>query len=124
MQQEMTFIEQNDTWKLTELPIGRKVIGLKWIYKIKQDAKGEIIKYKERLVVKGYVQEHRVNFDEIFVPVTRIDTVHLLLALASKNGWEVHYLDVKTAFLNREIQEEVYVTQLEGFVKQGLEQLV
>lgn len=124
MQQEINSIEQNDTWKLTELPAGSKVIGLKWVYKIKRDANGEIIKYKARLVAKGYVQEKGVDFDEIFAPVTRIETVRLLLALAAKHGWEVHHLDVKTAFLNGELQEDVYVVQPEGFVKKGQEHLV
>lgn len=110
MQREMESIEQNNTWKLTVLPAGRKVIGLKWIYKIKRDENGEIVKYKARLVAKGYVQEQGVDFDEIFAPVTRIETVRLLLALAARYGWQVHHLDVKTAFLNGEILEEVYVS--------------
>lgn len=120
----MDSIEQNDTWKLTELSADRKVIRLKWVYKIKRDANGEILKHKARLVPKGYVQEQGVDFEEIFAPVIRLDTVRLLLALAAKYGWEVHHLDVKTMFLNGEIQEEVYVTQTEGFIKKGQEHLV
>lgn len=124
MQREMESIEQNNTWKLTVLPAGRKVIGLKWIYKIKRDENGEIVKYKARLVAKGYVQEQGVDFDEIFAPVTRIETVRLLLALAARYGWQVHHLDVKTAFLNGEILEEVYVSQPEGFIVKGKENSV
>lgn len=82
------------------------------------------MKYKAKLVVKGYVQEQGVDFDEIFAPITRLETVRLLLALFVKNNWEVHHLDVKNAFLNGEINEEVYVTQPEGFVKKGQEQMV
>lgn len=119
MNQEMEAVEKNRTWKLTELPTGRKAIGLKWIYKLKKDASGEVVKHKARIVAKGYVQKYGVDFEEIFTPVTRIETVRLLLAFAAKNDWEVHHLDVKTAFLNREIQEEIYVTQPEGFVKRG-----
>lgn len=124
MKSEMESIENNGTWKLTELPLGHKAIGLKWIYKIKKDADGNIVKYKARLVAKGYVQEKGVDFEEIFAPVTRLETVRLLLALAAKNSWEVHHLDVKTAFLNGDIKEEVYVTQPEGFIKEGQENLV
>lgn len=105
MIQEMKSIERNKTWHLTELPKGHKAIGLKWIYKLKRDANGKINKYKARLVAKGYVQEQGVDFDEIFAPVTRIETVRLLLALAAWNSWRVHHLDVKTAFLNGEIHE-------------------
>lgn len=86
---------------------------------LKKDADGNIVKHKARLVAKGYVQEKGVDFDEVFVPVTRLEIVHLLLALAAKDSWEVHHLDVKTAFLNGKISEEVYVAQPEGFVKKG-----
>lgn len=82
------------------------------------------MKHKARLVAKGYVQEKGVDFDEVFAPVTRLETVRLLLALAAKNSWEVHHLDVKTAFLNGVISEEVYVAQPEGFEKKGKEKQV
>lgn len=124
MRVEIDAVERNNTWVLTELPTGRKAIDLKWIYKIKRDADGQIIKYKARIVAKGYVQKQGVDFEEVFAPVTRIETIRLLLALAAKNSWEVHHLDVKTAFLNGEIAEEVYVSQPEGFVKRGKERLV
>ncbi|GJU87467.1 zinc finger, CCHC-type containing protein [Tanacetum coccineum] len=96
-----------------------KAIGLKWVYKTKRDAKGKIIKYKARLVAKGYVQEQGIDFDEVFAPVARIETVRLILALAAYHGWQVHHLDVKSAFLHGELKKEVYVTQPEGFVQQG-----
>lgn len=124
MQSELDSIEKNGTWFLTKLPDGHKVIGLKWIYKLKKDAEGNIIKYKARLVAKGYVQEQGVDYDEIFAPITRLETVRLLLALAAKNQWQVHHLDVKTAFLNGEINEEVYVMQPEGYERKGQEHLV
>lgn len=124
MQQEMNSIEQNGTWKLTELPKDQKVIGLKWVYKLKKDAEGNIVKHKARLVAKGYSQEQGVDFEESFAPVTRLETVRLLLALAAHNKWEVHHLDVKTAFLNGEIKEEVFVSQPEGYVQKGKEHMV
>lgn len=124
MEREMQSIEGNDTWRLTNLPAGKKTIGLKWIFKLKKDAEGNIVKHKARLVAKGYVQEHGVDFDEIFAPVTRLETVRLLVALPAKSEWEVHHLDVKTTFLNGEISEDVYVEQPEVFVKNGKENLV
>ncbi|KAL8109498.1 hypothetical protein AgCh_025557 [Apium graveolens] len=94
MKKEMQSIEENQTWKLSELPPVKKVIGLKWIFKLKKDAEGRIVKHKARLVPKGYVQERVVDFDEVFAPVTRPEMVHFILALASKNELEVHHLDV------------------------------
>lgn len=119
MQVELESIEKNKTWTLTTLPGNVKPIGLKWIYKVKRDASGKIIKYKARLVAKGYVQQFGIDFDEVFAPVARMETVRLILAHAASEGWQVHHLDVKTAFLNGDLKEEVYVSQPEGFVKKG-----
>ncbi|GJS96809.1 zinc finger, CCHC-type containing protein [Tanacetum coccineum] len=116
---ELDSINKNNTWTLTTLPPNQKAIGLKWVFKTKRDAKGNIIKYKARLVAKGYVQEQGIDFDEVFAPVARIETVRLILALAAYHGWQVHHLDVKSAFLHGDLKEEVYVTQPEGFVQQG-----
>ena len=124
METEIESIEKNDTWTLTELPSNQKVIGLKWIFKLKRDAAGNVIKHKARLVAKGYAQEHGIDYDEVYAPVTRLETVRLLLALAAKRGWQVHHLDVKTAFLNGDIEEDVYVAQPIGFEKNGKEHLV
>ena len=109
---------------MTKLPDGHKVIDLKWIFKLKRDSSGKVTKHKARLVAKGYVQEHGIDCEEGFAPVTRMETVRLLLALAAKNSWQVHHLDVKTAFLNGDINEEVYVAQPKGYVKQGYENMV
>nr|GEX45323.1 zinc finger, CCHC-type [Tanacetum cinerariifolium] len=116
---ELDSINKKNTWTLTTLPINQKAIGLKWVYKAKRDAKGKIIKYKARLVAKCYVQEQRIDFDEVFAPVARIETVRLILALAAYHSWQVHHLDVKLAFLHGDLKEEVYVTQPEGFIQQG-----
>nr|GEV91314.1 zinc finger, CCHC-type [Tanacetum cinerariifolium] len=119
MEIELDLINKNNTWTLTTLPLDHKEIGLKWVYKTKRDAEGKIIKYKARLVAKGYVQEQGIDFDEVFAPVARIETVRLILALAAYHGWQVHHLDVKSAFLHGDLKEEVYVTQPEGFVQPG-----
>jgi hypothetical protein len=86
------------------------------VYKVKRDENGNIVKYKARLVAKGYVQQPGVDFDEVFAPVARLESVRLLLAIAAHYGWGVHHMDVKSAFLNGELQEEVYVQQPPGFV--------
>lgn len=111
MWDEIISIKKNKTWTLVELPMGCKAIGLKWVFKIKRNADGSISKYKARLVAKGYVQRYGVDFEEVFAPVARIKTVRVIIALAATNGWEIHHLDVKTAFLHGDLIEEVYVSQ-------------
>ncbi|RLN27572.1 hypothetical protein C2845_PM05G34840 [Panicum miliaceum] len=121
MREEMTSIEQNSTWKLVDLPRGHKPIGLKWVFKLKRDEAGKVVKHKARLVAKGYVQQQGIDFDEVFAPVARMESVRMLLAAAAQEGWYVHHMDVKSAFLNGELKEEVYVQQPPGFVAAGHE---
>jgi len=116
MLDEMTTIEANGTWELADPPHHSHPIGLKWVYKAKKDAARIISKYKARLVANGYLQRQGMYFDEVFAPVARLESVHLLLAHAANEGWPVHHMDVKSAFLNGELQEEVYVEQPPGFV--------
>jgi transposase InsO family protein len=124
MKEEISSIEENDTWKLVDLPPNHKPIGLKWVYKLKKNAEGVIVKHKARLVAKGYVQQAGIDFDEVFAPVARLDSVRLLLALAAQEGWKVHHMDVKSAFLNGDLKEVVYVVQPPGYVKKGQEHKV
>lgn len=124
MDNEMQSICKNGTWELATLPPGQKRTGLKWVYKLKRNSDGEVVKYKARLVAKGYVQKQGVDYDEVFAPVARLDTIRLILALAANRGWEVHHLDVKIAFLNGDLEEEVYVAQPEGYVEKGKERMV
>jgi len=112
----MKAIEANKTWDVSELPPKQKAIGLKWVFKVKKDPDGNVVKYKARLVAKGYAQRHGVDFDEVFAPVARIETVQVLLALAAQGRWQVHHMDVKSAFLNGDLTETVFVQQPPGFV--------
>jgi len=124
MNREIESIEKNGTWTLTTLPARHKPIGLKWVYKLKKNSGGEVFKHKARLVAKGYVQRQGIDFEEVFAPVARLDTVRMILAVAANRGWEVHHLDVKSAFLNGELEEEVYVSQPEGYTVKNKEHLV
>jgi len=109
MQAEMQAIENNKTWDVADLLAKQKAIGLKWVFKVKKDPEGNIVKHKARLVAKGYAQRQGVDFDEVFAPVARIEPVRVLLALAAQGGWEVHHMDVKSAFLNGDLTEAVFV---------------
>jgi hypothetical protein len=117
-------IEDNQTWTLTELPVGRGAIGLKWVFKVKRDEQGNVVRHKARLVVKGYAQHQGIDYDEVFAPVARMETIRLVLAVAAQKGWQVHHMDVKTAFLNGDLQEEVYVEQPFGFIRLNQEHKV
>jgi hypothetical protein len=87
MIEEVQSIEENRTWNLTELPSGRRAIGLKWVFKVKKNHNGEVVRHKAWLVVKGYAQQQGVDVDEVFTPVARLEAVRLLLALAADEGW-------------------------------------
>jgi hypothetical protein len=115
MKAEMDGVEKNRTWELTDLPRGHRAITLKWVFKLKRDEVGVIIKHKARLVARGFLQREGIDFDDAFAPVARMESVRLL-ALAAQEGWRVHHMDVKSAFLNDEdLKEEVYVHQPPGF---------
>ncbi|KAM2792749.1 hypothetical protein PS2_004362 [Malus domestica] len=124
MKEEIHAIEKNDTWELTKLPPNQKAITVKWVYKIKCTADGSVDRYKSRLVAKGYKQKYGVDYDEVYAPVVRLDTARLLISLAAHHKWKIYQLDVKSAFLNGVLEEEMYVEQLEGFQVQGEEEKV
>ena len=112
---EMDSLYQNQVWDLVDAPEGIKPIGCKWIYKRKTDAKGNIQTYKARLVAKGYRQTQGIDYEETFSPVAMIKSIRILLALAAHFDYEIWQMDVKTAFLNGNLTEEVYMTQPQGF---------
>lgn len=118
MKEEMDAVQRNGTWELLDLPRGHCSIGLRWVFKLKKNEAGAVVKHKARLVAKGYLQQPGVDFDEVFAPVARLESVRLLLALVAHEGWSVHHMDVKSAFLNG-VLEEVYVSQPPGFIVTG-----
>ena len=121
MDEEINSITKNDTWELATLPQGYKPIGVKWVYKEKKNAKGEVERYKARLVAKGYSQREGIDYDEVFAPVARLETVRLIISLAAQNKWKIHQMDVKSAFLNGFLEEEVYIEQPLGYEVKGHE---
>ncbi|PHU26689.1 putative polyol transporter 3 [Capsicum chinense] len=113
---EIDSILNNHTWELVDLPPKNKPLGSKWIFKRKMKADGTIDKYKARLVVKGFKQKKGLDYFDTYSPVTRLTSILMLIALAAVYGLEIHQMDVKTAFLNGELEEEIYMEQPEGFV--------
>ncbi|GJW94839.1 putative ribonuclease H-like domain-containing protein [Tanacetum coccineum] len=116
MQEELLQFKLQQVWVLVDLPHGMKVIGTKWVYRNKRDERGVVVRNKARLVAQGYMQEEGIDYDEVFAHVARIEAIRLFLAFTSFMGFIVYQMDVKSAFLYGTIDEEVYVSQLHGFV--------
>ncbi|GJV26857.1 zinc finger, CCHC-type containing protein [Tanacetum coccineum] len=121
---EIGSIMENNTWVLSDLPPGCKPLGCKWIFKRKMKVDGTIDKFKARLVIQGFRQKEGIDYFDTYAPVARITTIRLLLALAAIHNLVIHQMDVKTAFLNGDLDEEVYMKQPEGFVMPGNEHKV
>jgi hypothetical protein len=115
MMEEYASIMKNDVWEVVPRPDGKKVVGSKWIYKVKHATDGSVDKYKARFVVKGFSHREGVDYEETFASVARYSSIRAVILLATKKGWGIHQMDVKTAFLNEVVEEEVYVEQPERF---------
>ena len=122
MNDEMESLNANQTWDLVPLPPNRKALKNKWVYRIKEED-GERKRYRARMVVKGFAQQKGVDFNEIFSPVVNMQTIRLVLGMATAWDLELEQLDVKTTFLHGDIEEELYMEQPDGFIKHGQEHL-
>jgi hypothetical protein len=120
---EMESIMSNGTWEVVERPYGCKPAGCKWVLKKKLRPDGTIDKYKAIRVAKSYTQKEGEDFFDTYSPVTRLTIIRVLLSLAASHGPLVHQMDVKTTFLNGELEEEIYMDQPEGFVVKGQERM-
>ncbi|CAI5717297.1 unnamed protein product [Hyaloperonospora brassicae] len=107
---------KNETWELVPLPHGRKAISSKWVLKVKETVEGLIERYKARLVAKGFLKKYGVDFEEAFAPVAKFTSIRIILSIAARYKLVLHQMDVKTAFLNVLLEEEIYMKQPEGFV--------
>ena len=124
MEKELESLKSNEVWTLTDLPQGKKIVGSKWVYKRKTWVDGSVTWYKARLVAQGFSQKFGCDYDETFSPVVRAESIRALLALATQEDMHLHQMDVQTAFLNGEPQEEVYMRQPEGCEVEGKEHQV
>jgi hypothetical protein len=145
MKDEMKSMSTNDVWDLVEIPKGAKTVGCMWVYKTKQDSKGNIERFKARLMAKGFTQREDskgnierfkarlmakgftqregINYTETFSPVSSKDSFRIIMALVAHYDLELHQMDVNTAFLNGNLQENVYMAQSEGFAVEGKEHM-
>jgi hypothetical protein len=107
MTEEYQSIMKNDVWDIVPRPKGKSVVTSKWIYKIKHAADGSVEKYKARFLARGFSQVEGIDYEETFALVFRYTSICMIIALAASMGWRLHQMDVKTTFLNGEIEEEV-----------------
>ena len=123
MEDEMRSMNTNKVWELEEIPKGAKTVGCKWVYKTKCGSKGNVQRYKARLVAKGFTQREGIDYNETFSPVSCKDSFRIIMALVAHYNLELHQMDVKTAFLNGDLYENVYMAQPKGFVMEGKENM-
>nr|GEZ42166.1 hypothetical protein [Tanacetum cinerariifolium]GFA02219.1 hypothetical protein [Tanacetum cinerariifolium] len=116
MNAEMQSMKDNQVWRLVNQPPNCKIVGSKWLFKRKTNMDGNVHTYKARLVAKGFTQTYGVNYEETFPPVANIRAIRILIAIAAFYDYEIWQIDVKTAFLNGYLDEDIYMVQLEGFV--------
>ncbi|KAK6124547.1 hypothetical protein DH2020_041717 [Rehmannia glutinosa] len=120
MQEELNQFVRNKVWELVQRPTHQNVIGTKWVFRNKMNEDGSVIRNKVRLVAKGFCQEEGIDFDETFAPVARLEAIRMFLAYAAHKNFIVYQMDVKSAFLNGLLEEEVYVEQPPGFEQKTL----
>src|SRR6266542_1166182 len=118
MKEELLALQKKQTWELVSLPVGKRAVGCKWVFTVKQTPEGKVDRYKARLVAKGYSQTYGIDYDETFAPVAKMSTVRTLISCATIFGWPLHQLDVKNAFLHGDLLEEVYMEISPGFMNQ------
>ncbi len=119
MQEEYDSLLINNTWSLVPFPKGRKPISCKWVFKLKHGVDGEIERYKARLVARGFTQKIRLDYNETFAAVAKFVSIRCILALAAIEDMEIHQMDVKIAFFNGDLEEEIYMEQPKGFTHEG-----
>ena len=115
MNEEMEALEKNGTWEMGPLPVGKKLVGSRWVFTIKYHSDGSVARYKAQLVARGYTQSYGIDYNETFALVAKLNTIRILIALAALFDWKLFQFDVKNAFLHGELEEEVYMAPSPGY---------
>ena len=115
---------QDNVWEVVEPPKDRKIVGSKWVFKVKTNEDGKVERYKARLVAQGFTRVKGADYDETLCPVVRMESLRMLVAMGVQRGLQLYQVDVTTAFLNGVLEEEIFMRQPEGFVGDGQEHLV
>lgn len=121
LHEEFTALTKMNTWTLVKLPQGRRVVRFKWVFDIKTDSMGDIEQYRARIVAMGLFQKEGIDFFDVFAPVVKYLTVRLFFCITTRHDWKCFSIDIKCAFINSDLAEEIYVVQPEGFIREGLE---
>ena len=124
MKSELDSMYSNQVWDLVKTPNGIKPVGRKWVYKRKRGIDGKVETFKVRLVVKGYTQKEGIDYEETFSPVAMLKSIRILLSIAAHYDYEIWQMDVRTAFFNGNLEEEIYMMQSEGFIAKNQEHMV
>ena len=115
IESEINSLKENNTWEIAKIPDEKRPIKTKWVFKVKKNSKGEPERFKARLVAKGYEQQKGIDFNETFAPVVKIQSLRLLIAIAVQEGMQIHHIDISTAFLYGEVEEEIYIERPDGY---------
>ena len=124
MNDELKSMDQSKVWELVELPEGYKAVGCKQVFKTKRDSKGNIERHKGRLVAKGFIKKGGIDYKETLSPVSKKNSLRIIMALVDHFDLELHQMDVKTVFLNESLEEKIYMDQPEGFSIKGKKHMI
>ena len=119
MNEELDALHKNHTWDMIDFPPGQFVVGCRWVYKIKTKADGSVERYKACLVARGFTQEYGIDYEETFAPIARLTFFRCLIAVVVVHRWPLYQMDVKNAFLNGDLYEEVYMQPSPGYPYSG-----
>ena len=115
MEKELEVLCKANTWTVVERPPSKNIVGCKWVFQIKKNALGQIEKYKARLVARGFTQVYGVDYMEMFAPVAKLSSLHTILAIAARNDWPIEVFNFNSAFLNGQLDEEIFMQLPPGF---------
>ena len=119
MEEELALMAKYEVWDEVDQPEDINIVGCRWVFCIKRDSSRKILKYRAHLVAQGFTQLHSIDFHETFAPVARLSSIHTVIAIAASENWELHQMDVKSAYLNSPIDTPIYMHLPPGYGSKG-----